>query len=292
MDELLSVFIETYFVEEVQDEIAKSFDLFDYFEYNQAYSGLINIANEHGQISTDDLQDRFTAELHAKLDYIVTQHAIKLVDTTTLSQKNEILTALAHLQKLIDYTPVLRTLETFADDIEQLSSILSEMTYMEEAEVHSLIESVDPSMLRTLKTYAYQREEELESSEEPNYNLVENIKIFNEFTQNRGLGSVLLNNGTLPGERFRTYIPFIEDLVVVPNNDAATALNFLSTLLLSSDGYNATLLAYRKYSFQLLHDLNLVSKVEVKLLDLIGQYTEFKKVHYEKIRLSETGTTA
>lgn len=292
MDELLQVFLESYFSEEMQDEIAKSFDLFDYFEYTQAYQGLNDIAHEHGSVDTNELQDRFINEINVKLNYILKEHTIVLIDTATISQKNEIITALGHLQKLQDYSGVLITLESLSSDEEQLSSILSESTMMDETEIMSLIESFDPSMLRTLKQFAYQKEDELEQSTEANYNLITNFRLFNSFCKCKSIGTALVANGTLTGAKFSTYLSFVEDNLLVPKNIDETAMNIYSVLLMSIDGLNSTLLVYRKYSLNILKDLSLVSAVEAKLLNLIAQFTEYKKVQHETYRLSEKGTTA
>lgn len=292
MDELISTFLDTYFSDELKEQIMTSFDLFDFYEYRQAYAGLIDVANEYGNVSSDDLQDRFISEIHVKLNFMLEQHTIKLIDETTIGQKNQILASLAHLQKLEDYTGVIRILESFADDYEQLAIILSDNTPMDQTEVHSLIETFNPSMLRTLKQYIYQKEQEFKQTDEPNIKLVQNLRLFEKYSKGKGIGSTLVKNGSLVGERFSTYLGFMESEDLLTIDDDATALNILSLLYISVDGLNSPLLVYRKYSFQILKDLNIVSRVEAKLLDHIGKFTEFKKVQHEAHRLLETSPTA
>jgi hypothetical protein len=292
MDELLSTFLDTYFSDELKEQIMTSFDLFDFYEYRQAYSGLMDIMNEHSNVSSDNLQDRFIQEVHSKLNYMLEQHTIKLIDDATLSQKNQILTSLAHLQKLQDYTGVIRTLETFADDYEQLAIIISDSTLMDQSEVQSLIESFNPSILQTLKQFIYQKEQEFKQTDEPNIKLMQNLKLFDKFSEGKGISSAFVKNGSLVGDRFSTYLKFIEHADLVGTDDDAAALNILSLLYMSIDGVNSPLLVFRKYSFHILRDLNIVSRVESKLLDYIGKFTEFKKAHHESLRLLETGTTA
>lgn len=287
MEDLFAVFLDSFFTEEMQAEINTSFSLFEFYEYHQAFQGLTDICHEHGNVANEDLQDRFLKEINDKLDFIIQQHGITLISEVTLNQKNQVLTALGHLQKLDDYGAVIRTLETFEDDISQLASVLSEMTFMEEPELHSIIAYVAPSTMRTMKQFAYQKEEEAISSEEPNYDLLENFKLFNEYTKNASLAHLMVSNGASLGNRFRDYLPFVENVFLEEKDDAKKTLNIFSLLSISSDGYNSPLLVYRKYSMQLLHDLNLVSKIEVILLKLIADYSEYKKVQYEKARLLE-----
>lgn len=288
MDELIGAFLESYLTDEFREEVERSFALFDFFEYNQAYSSFVDLLNDQSNISSDEMKDRFVNELNDKLDYMLLQHTIKLVDTATTYERNEILTSLAHIQKLEDYTGIIRILESMIDDYETLAIILSDSTLLGKEDILLLIESFDPSMLRTLKQYIYQKEEEAAVSDEVSLNLVDNFKIFCLYAGNKHIGANVLQNGVLIGDRFGTYLPYVQEYLVTPNDVEATALNILSLILLSIDGYNSTLLVYRKYSYQLLQDLNLVSKVEVKVLDHIAKFTEFKKVHHEKIRLSQT----
>lgn len=287
MEDILSVFVETYYLEDVQEEINKSFDSFDFFDHNLVYAKLIDMCHQQGSISTDDLQDSFLATVHEGLDYILSQHTVKLVADVSLNEKNQLVAALGFIQRLVDYSAIIRTLETFADDIEQFSSIISELTLMDETRIHSLIESIEPSMMRTLKDYAYQRTDELQAPDSETLTVLENYPTFTKFIQSQALGCTLVSQGMLVGDRFETYLGYVESNLIAENNPQQTAANILSVLYMSIDGYNAPLLTYRKHSLRILHDLNLVSKVEVKLLDLIARYTEYMKVLNEKTRLSQ-----
>lgn len=291
MDELLLIFLDTYFTDEYAEEVSKSFDLFDFYEYSQAFSGLIDIANDQGTISTDDLKDRFVLELHVKLDYILQQHTIKLIPEATLTQKNEILTSLGHLQKLEDYTGVIRLLESLENDEEILSTIISDSTLMDKTEVMSIIESFSPSVLTSLKQYIYTQEDSV-PKDTPRFDILTNIKLFSNFVNGNALGVKLVQSGVLVGQRFFEYLTFIKDDIVVKGQEDLTVSNILSLLYISTDGFNSPLLVYRKYSYNILQDLNLVSKIEVKLLEQISKYTEFKKAHHESSKLLQTGTTA
>lgn len=291
MDDLIEVFVDTYYNEQQADDINKSLDLFDFYEYNQAFPGLIDIAVEHSTTSNENLIDRFTLAIHERLNYLLSQHTLILIDEATIDEKNQILAALGHLQKLQDYGPVIGVLESLEDDTQKLAMILSDHTLLDETQLMTLIVSFSEDLLGKLKEYIYTIENSTQSSDEPvRLDLITNLRVFNEFTNDRSLASAALQAGTSLSQRFVTYLNYFKDDIVVDSNEA-TAYNFLSVLFMSGDGYNSPLLVYRKYSLEVIQDLNRVSKVENILLDLIAKFTEFKKVHHDATRLSEVRST-
>ena len=286
MDDILALFVETYYNEQQADDINKALDLFDYFEYNQAFPGLIDIVAEHSATSNENLIDSFTAAINQRLNFLLEQHTVKLVDEATIDQKNQILNALGHLQKLQDYSGVIGVLESLEDDTEKLTNILSDHVLMDQTELMTLIVSFSEDLLTKLKEYIYAVEDATPSEDEPaRLDIVSNLKLFNEFTEGKTIAAVAMQDGSRVSERFSTYLAFFKDEIVTKDTDQ-TAANLLSVLFMSIDGYNSPLLVYRKYSLSILNDLTLVSKVEVSLLNLIASYSEFKKVKHEATRLS------
>ncbi len=286
MDDILALFVETYYNEQQADDINKALDLFDYFEYNQAFPGLIDIVAEHSATSNENLIDSFTAAINQRLNFLLEQHTVKLVDEATIDQKNQILNALGHLQKLQDYSGVIGVLESLEDDTEKLTNILSDHVLMDQTELMTLIVSFSEDLLTKLKEYIYAVEDATPSEDEPaRLDIISNLKLFNEFTEGKTIAAVAMQDGSRVSERFSTYLAFFKDEIVTKDTDQ-TAANLLSVLFMSIDGYNSPLLVYRKYSLSILNDLTLVSKVEVSLLNLIASYSEFKKVKHEATRLS------
>lgn len=286
MDDLIIGYIQDRFTDELQEEIIRSFDLFDFFEYNQAYSGFVDILMNASYESSESTQDKFISELHKKLDYVLQQHTIVTVEDTDIWTKNELLTALGRLQHLEDYSAVIHTLESMVSDEEELSIILSDVCALDEQTVMSAISEFNPTVLETLKTYIYQIESERDVSTERPLKLIEGLRLFTTEVCKDSIVAKLLQSGLLPGQRFETYLSFVQSDLHVENNTVKTAENILSLLIASSDGYNAPITVYRKYSMQILGNLNLVTEVEVKILGLIAKYSEIKKVNDEKARLS------
>lgn len=285
MDELIDSFLESYFTDEFIVEVKRSFSLFDFFEYNQAFAGFVDIISEQGNVTTDDLKDRFVIELQTKLDYILTQHEVKLVEDTTVYQKNEIILALAHLQNLEDYTGIIRCLESNRSDEEQFATIISDTSMLSIEEVLTVLEYINPSTLETLKEFIYAKENEQEQSNVIPVDLLTNFKLFHGLNGKNTLGAQLVENGVLMGSRFETYLDYIStDIVTTDINQ--TALNILSSIYLSIDGYNSPLLVYRKHSFKFIQDLIKTGAVETAILSLIANFSEYKEVQIEKARLS------
>lgn len=200
--------------------------------------------------------------------------------------------ALAHVQKLRDYTPILRVLESFESDEVQLAQILAEMTMMSEGHILELIDSFSPSMLTKLRDYVYTKDKDVYTPESVNSSVIRHLKDFGTLFNDKALGLLMLENGVLPGAKFETYVNLVDLPDIVVDDLDVTAQNILSVIYLSCDGYNSPLLVYRKYSYQLLADLNKTSAVEVKILGMIAKLTEYEKARDEKARLSESGTAS
>lgn len=285
MDELLQSFVSTYFTEELQQEIRRSFSLFDFFEYDQAYSGFIDIIMNESNLGGDAMRDLFIEELHRKCNFVLDQHELELSEETTIPEKNEFMQALAQLQHLEDYTGVIRTLENMEQDEIQFAQIVSELSMLSETQVLSLVVNFNPRVLKILKEFIYSKESETPA--EPNAKLIANLRMFDAVFGQNHIGYHLMRAEVRLNERFESYLSYVKDELVV-EDDEQCALNILSLIYLSNDGFNSPLTVYRKYSHHLLQNLDRVSRVEVKVLNLLGRMNERKQAEDEKARLTNT----
>lgn len=291
MDELLDVFLDAYASAELKEEIARSFSLFDFFEYKQANSLLVDVV-VNGDQRSDSTFDVFMQQLNTCLDFVLQAHTLTMTEEATVYQKNEILTALASLQKLEDYTGIIRTLESLEPNDEQLSLILSEQCQLDQGQILTLIESYNPSVLVKLKNYIYAFESEMIAHVPEGFDKM--IKAFIQVFEKpeaiasdnfNYLGSIFYTNNIVLNMEFSDYLPFVEDNFN-PTQEEDTALQLLSVILLSSDGQASPLDTYRKYSFQLLQDLNKTSSIETYFVKNLAHLNEYLKVQDEKARLS------
>lgn len=285
MDDLIHLVLETYFSEEAQEEIRRSFDLFDHFEYSKVYADLGTLACLHGQESSDSIVDRFNALVKEGLDDVLKEHTIVLIPEATIKDRNEICLALAHIQDLQDYTGIIRILESFQSDDIQLARILADMSMYDESRILELIQSFESKVLEILKSYIYEKEKAQPQKDDYIARSVrDNFLLFTKLFGNATTGSKMLESSVVMGERMATYLTFFQD-DLVSQSDEETALNILSVIYYSCDGYNSPLLLYRKYSNYILQDLVRVTRVENNVMALISKFLEFIKAEDEKARL-------
>lgn len=289
MDSLIYAFIESTFTDEASEDIFKCFNLFEKFDYKDAESEFIDILNNASYATPGDSQDMFVFALNRKMDYIVNQHCITLSNETTLEQKVEICTAFYNFQHLENYISIISVLESFEPDHVKLSSIISDISNLDQVTVLSVLENVGPKLLSNMKKYIYSLEKNIEP-DILNSTVLNKAKMFYEFLNVVTIGETLIRDGVIPGESFETYLTFCED-DLVSKDDEFTAKNILSVLMMSADGSNSPLMVYKKYSFRLLQDLNKTSKIETHVLRLLNNFEDFKKAKDEKDRLSKTSYT-
>lgn len=290
MDDLLQVFVETYYTDEYQTEVYRSFHLFDFYEYADGFSPLIDIAMSTGSVSSDESTDKFTLKLNEGLDYILEQHSIKLVEEATIFEKNELLYALAYIQNLEDYSAIIAILESLESDEEQLAIILSDLCQLEQIKIMSIVENFNPNILKDLKLFIYGKEKEAIQVSDLDTKIVNNFKLFTQIAGQDTLGYQLVETGIVVGVKFETYLPYVSDLIK-QGSPKQIAASILSIIYLSQDGFNNPLLLFRKHSFTLLEDLNLVSNVEVEVIKLVAQLEELKGLQNEKDRISQDSNT-
>lgn len=292
MDDLISEFISENFSYEAQDEIKRSFGLFDSFEHDTAYQGFIDMIMNESNLDRNSMVDMFNSELHTQLNFILTHHSVTMIDTSTIYEKNEILSAFSNFQYLEDYTSIIRTLENLDADEVQLSSILTDLCMLDQFKIMELIQAFNPRLLKTMKKFIYKKEEsDKKEGFDNDPKLLKNLKLFNKVFGAENLGAQLVRGQLIVGEKFETYINYIQESVIGVN-DTLTATNILSTIYLSSDGFNSPLLVYRKYSYELLQDLDKVGKIETQILSLIATMEEHRNAEAERARNTQTNIAA
>ena len=285
MDILVSEYVNQTFTEEYKQDILTSFDLFEKFNYLDYEESLIDVINNQSYLTGADLKDSFVLELNKKLDYVINQHEIYLTDEATVEDKIEIMSALYCFQNLEDYTGVIRMLESFESDYEILSVIISDICMLTSTRMMTILDRFSPSLLINMKLYITNLEATEENNDERADNkILINLKKYFKFLEQSCLAEYFIRDGIRIGQRFYSYISYCENSIV-SSYDETTAKNFLSIILMSSDGYNNPLMVYRKYGYRILQDLNRVSSVETHVIRLLNNFNERKKAEDEKNRL-------
>lgn len=277
MEEIIDSYVSETFSSELQDQIRRSFSLFDAFEFRDVEGNYLDILATASYQNASDIQDLFINELNRKLDHLLLEHTLKLTSEATIFEKNEILTAILFLQMLEDSSAVITLLESLEPDDEILSIILSDHSMLEQTQVMTLISEFDPIFLKTLKNYIYNQESQraLDTTEDflkVKDNLVYFLKYFKENT----LAFQLVKAEVFIGASFVDYMRFIAK-ETLSGTDDEVAMNLLSILMMSIDGYNSPLLVYRKYSDKLFKDLNRISVIEGILIAKLSEFNEYRK---------------
>lgn len=276
MDDIIRLFIETYYTEEIKRELYKSLSLFSLYEHNEARSGLEAIVTQHGLISNEDLVDTFRMEIITQLDYVLKEHTIVVTEEATISHRNEILSGLFLLQDMEDYTGVIRMLESMETDETMLVTILSDVCAIDETELMTIIGDFSPRMLLILKEYIYEKEESKAQPNPERSDILENYKSFLHVCGKGTPGEALLKGNMLLGSNFAAYHSFVsEDLIV--DSDDLTAANILSIIYLTENGWKNPLVHYRFYSEQLIKDLPRISRIDGIIMKLTHAVSEYNK---------------
>lgn len=287
-EEILEVYIRNNFTEETQEDILGAMSVFDFFDYHQAYQGMLDSILGKTQEDPNFVRDGLVCEVNRHLDIVINQHKIFLTSSATLFQRVQFARALGFLQKLIDYTGMIRILESLDPDEVRLAKIIAEISELDESVLMEIIEDVSVETIQSLKDFIYQKENAVVTDDALDRTVVEWIKDF-EKVHGPNIASTLLASGVRPGGRFETYLGLIELPNILTGDRVQRAKNILSLIYLSQEGTNAALLTYRKNSYRILTDLNETSAVEVLILDLISKLIEYRKAKDEAARLSQKG---
>lgn len=285
LDQSVKIFIDTRYTTELRDEIYRSFNIFELFEYNDASDNFIAIVMQCGNLSNEMISDQILEELHRCLNYVLNEHEVKLTSDTNIAQKNEICLGFYRLQYLEDYNNIIQTLEGFQDDTTQLSLVLSAVCDFDDIVIFPLISEFNPEILLSLKEFIYEKERTAEESIPVNAPMMRQLKTLFGIASELTIGQTLLDAGVLLGSRFVTYLQYlnVEDLGTAHKHIAE---NLLSVIYLSDDGYKNPLLTYRSNSAKILSDLDKITGVEACISSLIDKVNTVLKVNDDKIRVS------
>jgi hypothetical protein len=280
MDELIASFINVTYTTELKNEIRRSFQLADLFQYKYLSINLLDLLTIAYENDSNMLADRFILTLHAGLDYILNEHNITLTEDTSIRTKNEILSALNVVQDLEDYTSIICILESFEDDAVKLSTVISDLCVLDVTDVMVSLESFDDSILTTLKDYIYGKESTVhETITDDVTGYIDNLKVFISLYGDETIGSKFIEGGFSLGEPIEVYLGFLEADFTNITDDKTVAMHVLSLIYMSQGSLSNPIDVYREHSAMLLKDLSRVSAIEVMILDMISKVEEVKNAN-------------
>lgn len=287
--------IELYIKQTYHPDLAASMfaamELFERFDVNDYETDLLDLLMDADNRQQADLQDSFISKIRHNQDYILKQHYLELADDATLSERNIFIEALNTYQNLADYSNIIDILYSDDTDSEILIRIFASLTELSEDRVFTLLEKYDDLLLSTLKEFANTKESfkpsDLEEYDDTEKKLLANYNLFKKFiTDKPALGFTLLSSGVLVNQPIDNYLSmFDEDMfykVVTMNNLSGSmpptkiALDLLSVILLSSDGYANPLETFRKISNKLIPHMGTLMAVDTVITRGISEFEAFK----------------
>lgn len=285
-DDLLTAFIEQRYTTELAQEFFKSLDIFDSYEYPKGYEPLYAMVGSVGVVDNEDLADHLYEELNNQLDIVLHKHGIQLSESATLDQRNDILYALSIVQHRECCQQYARILESDLENIEQVGSIIEDITQLPITDFYSIVTYMDPKLPEAILTMIDEQQPE-QVTDTANPKVVRLLRIFSSHFGKDHLAASLIDGGFIIGAKLCNYLPFVEDDIVA-DDTRQTALNILSLLYLSEDTFENPVEAYREYSDSWMESLQTINQVETILLEMISKMTELLEIDDAINRLPTT----
>lgn len=264
IDNLLNEFIVRRYPVICHDEICRALELIDLFGFELFQDSLIEIIT-NPQIDSMNMEDRVIATILAKMNFILKEHGIHIIESATLYDFNELCSSLYNLQTLEDPSLVIYRVNAADSNEEIAQDVISYTCYLETSDIRLLILEVEDKFIEALKNLSV--EESIETAERE-HRLI--INAYNLFTQGTdSLAKQLLLDGmplTNTMKQLKNILPtplealaFFEEAAEKPAN---AAFEIWSLLLLSKDGYQLPLMVYRKVIKDLFDNPKLAEQIE------------------------------
>lgn len=280
MDLLIEQYLDDHFTQELQAELRASCTLFEQYDLQGYQNDLISLLMDQYNQSPEDIYDKFILIIRQKQEVVLQAYNLLLSPDATLAQRNIILRALFELQFLEDYSPVLNILDAELLPEEQFAEIIAQHSTLTPSDVLVLVERLDPTVLKTLRTYIDQKigidTVRPEDEQKALQTLLTKLKLFRRFLKDQTcLGITMVKQEMLLFRPLAQYLPFIHD-AFKSGNPTLLAIDIYSFLLLTQEGKDNPLEAFRQWSYLMLDDLDLVIKVDVQLTKLINDFERFR----------------
>lgn len=285
--ELLNIYVTQTFSPELQKEYRNCFLLFESFEYARPFEELHDIVLDVDADNSDYTQIKFGLCIDEHISELYRSYRMECDQTAPLTDRIETLAVLIRLPYLEDPSPVLAILETMNSPEEKIARVCDLFSDIDEGRALSLLTKVDESLISKIQENLYEKEQYLKSVEDLRVSslMMKEIKDFFEVFGEENLAYDLLSSTVTIGNEFDLYLPYVKEYLVV-DDDQQTAINILSIFFMSIDTWNDPLMAYRKYSEDLLIPTGRIVKIEVALSDALNKLRSYQKANDEAQRLS------
>lgn len=288
MDDVLELFIDLNYTQELGYELLRSFQIFDHFNYKDPYEELVSLVMSSDNKDKTEVADIIIFKIREAQDYLFRAHCLTISSDSSIEHRNELLLALALFMQLEDYDPILTVLYSDGEDIEKFSSIVTDICMLSEEQIYRLVEDIDPIIFETMKKFIDSRavgDEEF-TMNKPNASSIASVKAFKECISEDALGVKMLESGAFAGAPFSSYLPFIKKDILIESNLQKSANNLVSLLLLSHNGNNAPIITYKKHIDQLTDNLAFVQQLEPLILKTLTDLDNYTRARNDQKRVS------
>lgn len=287
----IRLFTSISFTPEMQDEMGRSMELIEAFNYKQAFPNLYDVVIDLNNDDLDATQHAFQDRLHETLDFLLEQHQVRLLPEASLEDKNEVLQAMYQIQNIEDPTPLLGILSGYQTDLEKLASIIEYLSSYSVIQLLDVLEFVAPSTMEGMKRFLENLEEEQEVEAslpehlQPGSHFLETLESFLRYEFQDSLAVELIRSGVQIGHELKLYLPYVQKHL---HHQEASQLakNILSLLMMSPDTYRDPIRQYRVYTEALGVPPQLSVTVEVWMTDAINRFEQYRKAQHDAKRIS------
>ena len=281
MEQMLEDYTEETFYPDYVNEINRSFDLLDKFNYTDIYSPFVAILMEYDISPPESVKDRYLSQLFKMLDEVLLAHKLSLDYNVSLYIRNEFLDALYSFQYLNDYSSIQSILETEKDTKEKFSEIISYLSSLSETQCLDSINEFDDDLINNIREYVLQKNESTETTHEEyikeNQPILDNIILFKKYLKDKNAtGFDFIKSGVMVGLPFKSYLNTFKNHFD-ENVNEDNAINLVSLLLISKDGFHDTLTTYNTYVSEFVHDTLSITKMSSFTLKIIDQFQTYKR---------------
>ena len=284
MDELLNLYIDLNYSQELGYELLRAFQLFDNFNYKDGYEKMISAVMDVDNRETSDVSDFILSTVREGQDVIFKAHTLTISSDSTMQDRNELLLGLALFMKLEDYSPVLTTLYSDGEDMEKFASILTDVCMLDEIKLYDMVQDFDPVILETMKKYAEGRTADEENMElgRSSTDCIQSLRDFKAVFGEGAIGLTMLESGATAGYLFNAYYQYVKNDILDRQNMEVTAKNVLSLLLLSSNGNNTPVITYKKNIDKIIDDIEYIQKLEPIVLRMLNDLENYRRARNDQ----------
>lgn len=212
--------------------------------------------------------------LYSALLSVCSFHRIGINDLTPIFFLSRFTRALLLMQYWSDGDTIIKLCESDADDEDIFSGLAELVGELTRVQVNDILESIDPNYLRGLKklyTPDVSVVEEQTDSPIPEQQLIKLRQWRSLMAAEKSLGFRMVKLGYKPGFKLESYLNRVVNILVERENKEI-AFEVLVFILLSSDGWENPLKAWRDNNSIFNLELRDVTTIDVEIIKLIGDF--------------------